>query len=281
MNDELSRLQNRLADWQRRNGTARVVVVSTLFSCIVSGVLSYALIFAFYGADGVINDTHNLVLTLPLLVPLAIAPMATLQLASALGTAATVIDELSATRTDLEDEVAARQLAQLELEQLASRDPLTGVLNRRGFFDALEALQPEDLTALVLVMADIDHFKAVNDTHGHAVGDHVLCALADRLQAVAGHKAIVTRLGGDEFAAAIVDNGDGEHIRASLDRFDIVLPDGLGLTVDCSVGIAAHSATASVSETLAQADAALYRHKWQHSRAAADSNTLAYTAASH
>lgn len=119
----------------------------------------------------------------------------------------------------------------------------------------------ESRLILVLATVDIDRFKHVNDTRGHAAGDVVLQAVGERLGDAAGESAIVTRLGGDEFVAAMIGGAGGDRIRRELAALDVV---GLGsgtLRVFCSVGVAVHSAQASIDATLACADAAPHRHK--------------------
>ncbi|MGV9669662.1 MULTISPECIES: diguanylate cyclase [unclassified Gordonia (in: high G+C Gram-positive bacteria)] len=81
-------------------------------------------------------------------------------------------------------------------------DPLTGVLNRRGFTAAMEGVAARPGRPFAVVMIDIDHYKSINDRYGHAVGDAVLTRLAQRIRSTAGPDAVVGRLGGDEFAIA-------------------------------------------------------------------------------
>lgn len=252
---ELSGFQQRLALWQRRSGTAKVVLVATAFSCFVSCAICYSLIFGLYGTEEAL-DTHVLVLILPLVIPLIVAPLVSLQFATALGTASAVIDELSAARHDL--------------EQLARRDPLTGLLNRRGFFDAMRNLHPTDASWVAIAIADVDRFKLVNDTHGHATGDDLLRLTADRLQHAAGPRAIVARIGGDEFAAAIFGENDVDRLRSALDDMTFVAADGTTLRVRCSVGVANHSPSVGIDTTLARADTDLYREKSRSSPTGSD-----------
>jgi diguanylate cyclase (GGDEF)-like protein len=94
------------------------------------------------------------------------------------------------------------QLKQDELDSLASRDSLTGLLNRRVFLDRLEhalAQVRRSHQPLALLFIDLDRFKAINDLHGHAAGDAVLQTLAQRLLALVREADTVARIGGDEF----------------------------------------------------------------------------------
>ncbi len=90
----------------------------------------------------------------------------------------------------------------------AETDPLTGLLNSRAFRDALRRstrTASVDGAALSLALLDVDHFKRVNDRFGHAVGDEVLCGIADRLRGAAGDTGTLARVGGEEFALLMPD----------------------------------------------------------------------------
>ena len=100
---------------------------------------------------------------------------------------------------ELEDRLIRAQEA---LRELATHDPLTGLLNRRACLDSLLTEFNRGCRTrnpLCIVMADIDHFKRVNDTHGHLVGDEVLCEVARRMQRSMRRYDIVARFGGEEF----------------------------------------------------------------------------------
>ncbi|MEU9083403.1 GGDEF domain-containing protein [Streptomyces sp. NPDC048357] len=146
------------------------------------------------------------------------------------------------------------------------RDPLTGLLRRDSYtVRARRLLTRHDDVAVVLV--DQDHFKAVNDTMGHAAGDAVLAATAARLTAWAGPRASVGRLGGDEFAVVLeLSAGRLEQRLAQLVRMlhtPVVLDDGRTVDVGASVGAATPHAVGSRDLSLLQraADAALYDGK--------------------
>ena len=147
-------------------------------------------------------------------------------------------------RLDLDQELRTQR----DLFSRQSRiDPLTELANRRQFSDVLATatvrarIGGEPLTLLLL---DIDHFKQVNDTHGHAVGDACLVAIAGRLRAAfAGEGDLAARVGGEEFAV-VLDGQDlamamqrAERFRASLAEHPIVV-DGLALRMTASIGVA-------------------------------------------
>ncbi|MFI7430167.1 GGDEF domain-containing protein [Micromonospora sp. NPDC049836] len=150
---------------------------------------------------------------------------------------------------------AARyELAALQRSTL--RDPLTGLANRAGLADAwtqLAGLWPW------VVVVDLDGFKPVNDAHGHAAGDLVLTAVAERLRRVHG---VAARLGGDEFAALLLDPNPAAASRqlAAAIAAPVRLPSGVVVSVTASIGLAPAS-PAGLAAALADADAAMYRAK--------------------
>jgi len=156
-----------------------------------------------------------------------------------------------------------------EATLLASTDELTGIANRRAFLRHLDR-EIEGSTEfgwpLAVAMFDVDHFKAVNDSYGHAVGDRVLQLIAERASAVVRSGDLVGRLGGEEFGilmpgataedAAIV----AERLRQAMETPRAGEEAGLP-TVTVSVGIAAREGQADAAALLAVADAALYAAK--------------------
>ena len=150
--------------------------------------------------------------------------------------------------------VARYQLAALHRATL--RDPLTGLANRAGLaagWEQLAALRPW------VVVVDLDGFKPVNDTHGHAAGDLVLTAVAQRLRHVHG---VPARLGGDEFAALLLDPNPAAAARqlAAAIAAPVRLPSGITVSVTASIGLAPASPS-GLAAALADADAAMYRAK--------------------
>lgn len=156
---------------------------------------------------------------------------------------------------------------------LAMRDPLTGLYNRRHLSERLVselAYARRHGVSISVLLIDIDRFKAVNDTHGHAVGDHVLRLVADQLGIVVRCEDLLSRFGGEEFlvvARGIDDGGAaalGERIRQAMTH--VVVPGtgtGTPLKITVSVGVA-HApggAAASPDQLLRLADATLYQAK--------------------
>ncbi len=159
-----------------------------------------------------------------------------------------------------------------ELERLATRDPLTGVMNRRAFqsaFERLAASARDTGQPLACLMIDIDHFKAVNDTHGHGIGDRVIQEVARRLQDSVRGTDLVCRWGGEEFC--IVTLGldvpgavdFAERVRRRIEReAGAAVREVPGLRVTCSVGVTRSAgADEALDAMIERADQALYDAK--------------------
>ena len=155
-----------------------------------------------------------------------------------------------------------------QLADLATHDPLTRVLNRAGLDEVLKRHFGDRRAAPLVVLAvDIDHFKAINDQHGHASGDEVLRMVADTLSAHVRPNDVVARTGGEEFAVCCpgVDRAAAlvlaERLRAAIAARTVPLPGGpLHSTV--SIGVSAPCATrADVERAAGEADRALYAAK--------------------
>ncbi len=164
---------------------------------------------------------------------------------------------------------AGLAVEQMELRLIASRDSLTGALSRRAFEEHLGSALARHLgegEPSRLALVDIDHFKTVNDSHGHAAGDAVLAAVSARLQAGLRRGDALGRMGGEEFGVLLRDCGHEEALaiaeRLRLAVADIALPALPGVQVTASFGLAPCAAeTGSVAGWLAAADASLYRAK--------------------
>lgn len=169
--------------------------------------------------------------------------------------------------------VLYQQRARLEqaheaLARLASTDPLTGLGNRRELWRALELAQSKGSPSIVLLVFDLNNFKLINDTRGHAEGDRVLIAFAGALRAGtrAGVDALF-RTGGDEFVALLFDIQPAES-EAVARRVLCLLGEALASRApeapcSASVGLAAKEPGEAADAWLHRADAAMYRAKSQ------------------
>ncbi|WP_055591471.1 GGDEF domain-containing protein [Peterkaempfera griseoplana] len=152
--------------------------------------------------------------------------------------------------------VLARRLA------TARRDPLTGLHTRDGFTTRAAHLVRTRPGRTLVLLVDLDDFKHTNDTYGHAAGDAVLAAAAERLATWVGRTGIAARLGGDEFAAAVLDSADRlPALRASLR--EPVLHVGEWLPLSASIGAVpvADLPVPCLTDALAAADGAMYAAK--------------------
>jgi diguanylate cyclase len=164
----------------------------------------------------------------------------------------------------------ARLRHELEVAQgLACRDPLTGLLNRRGLDQQLQRDWSTAGGLSSLLIVDIDQFKAVNDAHGHLLGDKVIMAVARALQVCAGSRGPVARIGGEEFSALLLQTGAetalglAEQVRSSVERGRIrrsEAGDSIG-GVTVSIGIACSHAGEPFESLMLRADRALYQSK--------------------
>lgn len=155
------------------------------------------------------------------------------------------------------------------LEQAALTDSLTGMQNRRYFDDALREYLGEFERIgkpIGLMILDLDHFKAVNDTYGHDVGDEVLRAVAQCLKDLTRYHDVVARLGGEEFAV-VAPNMDShvlikfaERIRKSIAAIAIVTGN-VRLKITTSVGLAVWDGKEDADQLYRRADAQLYQAK--------------------
>lgn len=154
-----------------------------------------------------------------------------------------------------------------QLETLATTDPLTGILNRRACLERGQELAGEAqrfLHPLTVMMIDIDHFKEVNDRHGHETGDEILRLFATVVKGCLRQVDVFGRMGGEEFAVLMPETaGPGaliatERIREAVEG--AVLKHG-ETPIRITVSIGAVAGSESVKEALRQADKALYRAK--------------------
>ncbi|MEP6764641.1 MAG: diguanylate cyclase [Gemmatimonadaceae bacterium] len=159
------------------------------------------------------------------------------------------------------------------LEQLAQTDPLTQLLNRRALTERITAEMERALrydSSMALLMIDLDHFKHVNDTYGHLVGDDVLRDVAELLNVTIRTTDMVSRYGGEEFLVLLPETDEvgaesfAERIRVAIDQHEFGgRADQAPLHLTTSVGVATFPAARieSVEDLFARADAALYRAK--------------------
>lgn len=209
------------------------------------------------------------VMTMVLSVGAAIAAiaMSNHHLASALAKA-------RQTQEDLERQVRQRthelEQAKSDAERQARTDVLTGMNNRRAFFEYAQVIDGQSRRyehAYAIAMIDLDHFKAVNDTWGHDVGDAALVAVGALIAKTLRETDIIGRIGGEEFAVVLPETQAREaaalveRLRTAIAEAPIATPKG-DIRVTVSIGVAALAgAHEALDQVIAHADAALYRAK--------------------
>lgn len=177
-------------------------------------------------------------------------------------------DELVATREEMQ--ALREQLGSLQNE--AVTDPLTGLRNRRGFkrsLDELLALDADALTKCAVMIADIDHFKRINDSYGHLFGDQVIRTAAQALRSVLKGRDIVARFGGEEFIILLPNTPEhgayalAEQLRTTFAKGRIRRANSNEYIdkVTISIGVAVPLRGESIEHAIDRADRALYLAK--------------------
>lgn len=173
------------------------------------------------------------------------------------GVLVSIFGLIFATRTELQER---------QLTDIAGRDPLTLAGNRRALRRALdEAARMQDRRSrpVSLILLDLDHFKRVNDVHGHEAGDHILISLVEIIGSRLRDRDGMFRLGGEEFVVVLPDAqaSDAERVAGQLRHSMATQLEGPGAPVTASMGVAELAAAESIRQWLSRADEALYAAK--------------------
>ena len=165
---------------------------------------------------------------------------------------------------DLRQALDAYEEAERNARRNANTDPTTGLANRRELMRTLSDALADKSTG-VLLLLDLDHFKRVNDLHGHVAGDHILRHVADSMIKAAPQASCCARIGGDEFAIVLggAGNATGEEVaRAILARLSTpVFVGGAQIQVSASIGLSLIGRAGTEEDLLRQSDVALYAAK--------------------
>jgi len=169
----------------------------------------------------------------------------------------------------LRDSVHEREQHRLALEEAATHDGLTGLLNRGAALEAITrdlARSRRDNTPLMILFIDLDAFKHVNDTYGHDVGDDALRITADALRTATRESDVIARLGGDEFLVSGFATGPAEvetiarRVHDAISEATLLIADER-TTINSSIGIALAEPDDTAESFVRNADLALYRAK--------------------
>lgn len=240
------------------NGRAKRILGRTLLVILPAVVLTFAISFSVRWALGMEIDWLSWIecVAIPFLVgtPIGIYIF-------------TQAEKLQSAHERLERTHLAMCRAHERLEFIASHDQMTGLLNREGFLRKVEPYRAGN-EGHVLLIADADHFKRINDRYGHPKGDEALVKIAKALRYAVREKDIVGRIGGEEFAILLVSVGMREAMRmAELIRLQVQCipwqvegPQMPGLSISIG-GAALERRHATITETLREADRNLYEAK--------------------
>jgi diguanylate cyclase (GGDEF)-like protein len=187
--------------------------------------------------------------------------------------AATSFAEVKKLQSELDNarqDIRAKQSRITELENLVTTDELTGLTNRRGFYDfaekELDRVNRGQSKGGVIVMIDLDNFKQINDTHGHHAGDAALQLIAQCLSSYIRKMDMAARLGGDEFAVILSDTCKDicldrvQKLARKLNRL-ILKYNGYRIPVRASLGVQNYAKGNRLETILGQADAKMYEAK--------------------
>jgi len=168
-------------------------------------------------------------------------------------------------------EISERKQVEERLERTATSDPLTGVMNRRAMLEQLRyqlVRHQRNKIPFVILAIDIDHFKNINDTYGHDIGDQMLMAVADGLLSSTRSQDLISRWGGEEFLILLPDTKlqggsiAAEKIRSRVAE-EVFKSNGHRLRLTLSFGVAEYKHGQTIDMCIKDADTALYRAKNQ------------------
>jgi diguanylate cyclase (GGDEF)-like protein len=235
----------------------RIILAKSVLIGIIATLASLALSFAIVPHLG--GEVAGAGLIMTIACPLVISiPASIIHLWQA--------DRVKRARAETSDALKKLAVAYEDLQQLSRRDGLTGILNRTAFLDELETFGRKGISG-GLMFLDLDHFKSINDRHGHAVGDEVLRQTGRLLAASTGPSGISGRLGGEEFAlfqAGLTPTELArrcEDIRCAIEAIELFSTSGLRIPVSASIGALLCSPGFDPHACLKGADEHLYEAK--------------------
>ncbi|WP_238526553.1 GGDEF domain-containing protein [[Acidovorax] ebreus] len=232
------------------------------------GVALYGLV-AFGAAGAVVQWWHPAWLS-PDSQPPALSAAYLVMIAVVLASSTFLTTRVHSARARLRSQKRELAAAVEQIRELAIRDELTGLPNRRCMLEMMRlehARAQRSRQPLLLAQLDLDHFKAVNDTHGHAAGDVALQSFAQTVHGCVRASDLLARWGGEEFLLLMANThpADGtrllERVRATVAATPVALPGGTQLSLTVSVGLAELAPGESTAALLQRADAALYGAK--------------------
>lgn len=224
-----------------------ITIISVTCSLLITGIIMHA------------NDMHNAMgYVIATVCPVLISPIISFIVIRQSERLRRALEALRRVKEELE-------VTNAKLFEKSSRDSMTGLLNREAFFDHLDevrALQP-----CSLLIIDVDHFKKINDVHGHFVGDGALMAIARCITDCVGRDDSIGRIGGEEFGVHLATNENSrvtaiaEVIRAEVNRMDYRTPHSERVRLSVSIGGIVDISSGAVVDHFQTADRKLYEAK--------------------
>lgn len=240
------------------------IVLKAATVSVIAMLASFAIVMTVVPAMGGVVGRNTLLMTL--LCPLLIAFPCSLHLLRQKKVVATTLEELKAAHDELADAHLQLAEAHARLSERARYDEMTGVLNRAAFLSALNNSRRRTDRGMLLII-DADHFKHVNDNHGHQQGDAALQLIAGAVRKSVRASDIIGRIGGEEFsvflAGADVEEGlvIAERIRLAVEELRFSPGDGKYLPLSVSIGAALFHRPLTWSQIMREADSRLYEAK--------------------
>ena len=234
-----------------------------LLKCFTIAIISVTCSLLITGTIMSANDMHNeMGYVIATVCPLLISPIMSFivirqseKLRRALEALGRVKEELEATNA--------------KLFEKSSRDSMTGLLNREAFFDLLDDVRTHQPCSLLII--DVDHFKKINDLHGHYIGDGALMAIARCITDCVGHENSIGRIGGEEFGVCLATDDNNrvasiaEIIRGAVSRLEFRTPENERVGLNVSIGGVVDISSGTIADHFQTADRKLYEAK-RHGR---------------
>ena len=230
-----------------------------LFKCVLVTIVATACSVVLTGAIRAVSHApDSLSQFIAIICPLLIAPPLSFMIFRQSERLRQALAELNRVMQELE-------VTNAKLFEKSSRDSMTGLYNRETFFGQVEMLRRQRPGSLLII--DADHFKKINDTHGHPTGDAALLAITQCITRCVGANDTVGRVGGEEFGVFLasddekVVNAVAEIIRTEINEHEFISPSGAHVPLSVSIGGVAGVADGTVADHFQTADRRLYEAK--------------------
>ena len=249
-------------------GTLMLFALVMVFAIFTMSIRS-SIISASYGVIAMAMTMTYKVITEPTIYPLQVELAYFVFVATIMPTIALLSMQITRMRDRMKAQTKALEAALIHIEKLAAHDELTGLINRRYMMKVLDdhaSRQKRKAIGFSIAMLDLDHFKNINDTWGHAVGDDVLHGFAEAATKTLRECDVLSRWGGEEFLLLMPETNNGNP-NTGLERLRTVLaalvlsPNAPDLRVTFSVGLTSYRQGESISDTIHRADKSLYEAK--------------------